>query len=40
MNVIEQRFVLSPLGSFAEDMRRSMSVSPAYRPGGGGGESA
>ena len=30
----------NPLGSFAEDMRRSMSVSPAYRPGGGGGESA
>ena len=30
----------NPLGSFADDMRRSMSVAPAYRPGGGGGESA
>ena len=30
----------NPLGSFGEDMRTSMSVAPAYRPGGGGGESA
>jgi uncharacterized Ntn-hydrolase superfamily protein len=30
----------NPLGSFAADMAHSMSVAPAYRPGGGGGESA
>ena len=30
----------NPLGNFKENMRRSMSVAPAYRPGGGGGESA
>ena len=30
----------NPLGTFGDDMRQSMSVAPAYRPGGGGGESA
>ena len=27
----------NPLGSFGDDMRQSMSIAPAYRPGGGGG---
>ncbi len=30
----------NPLGTFGADMALSMSVAPAYRPGGGGGESA
>ena len=30
----------NPLGTFSEEIEASMSVAPAYRPGGGGGESA
>ena len=30
----------NPLGSFSEEVEESMSVAPAYRRGGGGGESA
>ena len=30
----------NPLGSFSEEVEASMSIAPAYRPGGGGGESA
>ena len=30
----------NPLGSFSDEIEASMSVAPAYRRGGGGGESA